>query len=141
MQYYFISRFFVKALHSMGELNFKEPFNDILPAWFVIKRIRTQKKWVYPEDVVKKILVICSRVNGKNKRVRSEKMSKSKKNIVDPVNIIKKYGADTARLFMLSDSPPERKLEWTNSGIDGSNKFLLKVWKFFDTLSLSNVLS
>ena len=66
-------------------------------------------------------------------------MSKSKKNIVDPVNIIKKYGADTARLFMLSDSPPERKLEWTNSGIDGSNKFLLKVWKFFDALSLSNV--
>ena len=66
-------------------------------------------------------------------------MSKSKKNIVDPVNIIKKYGADTARLFMLSDSPPERKLEWTNSGIDGSNKFLLKVWKFFDALSLNSI--
>ena len=49
-------------------------------------------------------------------------MSKSKKNIVDPVNIIK------------NDSPPERKLEWTNSGIDGSNKFLLKVWKFFESL-------
>ena len=79
-------------------------------------------------------------MNGRKvKELRSEKMSKSKKNIVDPVNIIKKYGADTARLFMLSDSPPERKLEWTNSGIDGSNKFLLKVWKFFDALSLSSI--
>ena len=97
----------------------------------------SEKNWVYPEDVIKKILVnMFIELNGeKIKELRSEKMSKSKKNIVDPVNIIKKYGADTARLFMLSDSPPERKLEWTNSGIDGSNKFLLKVWRFFDSLS------
>ena len=66
-------------------------------------------------------------------------MSKSKKNIVDPIHIIKRYGADTARFFMLSDSPPERKLEWTNSGIDGSNKFLVKIWKFFDNLELKRV--
>ena len=66
-------------------------------------------------------------------------MSKSKKNIVDPVHIIKRYGADTARFFMFSDSPPERKLEWTNSGIDGSNKFLVKIWKFFHNLELKRV--
>ena len=66
-------------------------------------------------------------------------MSKSKKNIVDPVNIIKKYGADTARFFMLSDSPPERKLEWTNSGIDGSNKYLLKFGNFLITYPLDNI--
>ena len=67
-------------------------------------------------------------------------MSKSKKNIIDPVNIIDKYGADTARLFMLSDSPPERKLEWTNNGIEASRKYLSKIWSFFSTCEIVNVL-
>ena len=109
--------------------------------WFVTKHIRiSEKNWVYPEDVIKKDTgKFVHRLNGRKViELRSEKMSKSK-NIVDPVNIIQKYGADTARIFMLSDSPPERKLEWTNSGIEGSNKFLLKVWKFFESLSLSSV--
>ena len=57
-----------------------------------------------------------------------EKMSKSKKNVVDPTNIINTYGADTARWFMLSDSPPDRDLEWTESGISGSYKFINKIW-------------
>ena len=59
-------------------------------------------------------------------------MSKSKKNIVDPVSIIENYGADTARIFMLSDSPPERNLDWSNSGIEGSRKFIVKVWSYFN---------
>ena len=60
---------------------------------------------------------------------RVEKMSKSKRNVVDPELIIKTYGADTARLFMLSDSPPERDLEWTESGVEGAFSFLQKIWR------------
>ncbi len=60
---------------------------------------------------------------------RSEKMSKSKKNVVDPTHIIESYGADTARLFMLSDSPPERDLEWTDAGIDGAWRYLNRLWR------------
>ena len=66
--------------------------------------------------------------------IRSEKMSKSKKNIVDPVNIIKEYGADTARIFMLSDSPPERNLEWSSSGIEGAKKYIHKIWVYFNNI-------
>ena len=64
-------------------------------------------------------------------------MSKSKKNIVDPSDIIEKYGADTARWFMLSDSPPERDLEWTERGVTGSYKFINKVWDLLQSC-LSN---
>ena len=137
------SRFFVKALHSIGEINFKEPFSGLFCQGMVCHKTYqdSDKNWVYPEEIVKKEKgQLFHKNNGKKvKELRSEKMSKSKKNIVDPVNIIKKYGADTARFFMLSDSPPERKLEWTNSGIDGSNKYLIKVWKFFNSLPLNEI--
>ncbi len=137
------SRFFVKALHSMGEINFKEPFTGLFCQGMVCHKTYqdSDNNWVYPEEVIKKEAGnFLHKTNGKKvKELRSEKMSKSKKNIVDPINIIEKYGADTARFFMLSDSPPERKLEWTNSGIDGSHKYLLKVWKFFKSLSLDKI--
>ena len=64
-------------------------------------------------------------------------IKKSKKNIVDPVSIIENYGADTARIFMLSDSPPERNLDWSNSGIEGSRKFIVKVWSYFNRLKFN----
>jgi leucyl-tRNA synthetase len=67
---------------------------------------------------------------------RTEKMSKSKKNVVDPQQIISNFGADTARFFMLSDSPPDRDMEWSDAGIDGSWRFLNKLWKF--VLNLKN---
>ena len=96
-------------------------------------------KWVFPEDILNKGQELIDKNTGhKVKALRSEKMSKSKKNIVDPVEIIKKYGADTARIFMLSDSPPERNLEWSNSGIEGSRKYIQKLWKFFTDLNIFN---
>ncbi len=58
-----------------------------------------------------------------------EKMSKSKKNVVDPDEIVRTYGADTARWFMLSDSPPERDVQWTEAGIEGASRFQQRVWK------------
>jgi leucyl-tRNA synthetase len=63
---------------------------------------------------------------------RVEKMSKSKKNVIDPQVIIESYGADCARLFMLSDSPPERDLEWTEAGIEGAWRYLNRIWRLFD---------
>ena len=69
---------------------------------------------------------------------RSEKMSKSKKNIVDPMSIINTYGADTARLFMMSDSPPERDLDWSESGVDGCWKYLKKIWVHLHDYSFDN---
>ena len=59
-------------------------------------------------------------------------MSKSKKNVVDPLSIVKTYGSDTARIFMVSDSPPERDMEWSTAGVEGSYKFLNKVLRIVD---------
>ena len=67
-------------------------------------------------------------------------MSKSKKNVVDPTKIIEMYGADTARWFMISDSPPDRDLEWTDSGIGGSYKFINKIWRLVNEVLLTNEL-
>ncbi|MEK6734539.1 MAG: class I tRNA ligase family protein, partial [Pseudomonadota bacterium] len=78
-------------------------------------------KFIYPEDAKNNDGVVIG---------RSEKMSKSKKNTVSPSEIIIKYGADTARLFMLSDSPPEKDLEWTDNGVEGAYKFLNRLWRF-----------
>ena len=136
------SRFFTKALYDLKEIKFFEPFKGLFCQGMVCHRTYqdSSNNWVYPEEVTLKDSKLIHKISGKEiKELRSEKMSKSKKNIVDPVNIIKRYGADTARFFILSDSPPERKLEWTNSGIDGANKYLLKIWKFFSNLSLEKV--
>ena len=137
------SRFFIKALSSLGEIKFKEPFKGLFCQGMVCHKTYqdSEKNWVYPEDVIKEKAEFFHKVTGKKvMELRSEKMSKSKKNIVDPVSIIKRYGADTARFFMLSDSPPERKLEWTSSGIDGSNKYLVKIWRFFNNLHLNDII-
>ena len=66
-----------------------------------------------------------------------KKMSKSRKNIIDPLSIIEKYGADTARLFILSDSPPDRDLEWSENGVDGAWKFLRRLWTYFNQKDFS----
>ena len=89
-------------------------------------------KWVEPSKVLKKREgLFYSTDNGliELKKGRSEKMSKSKKNVIDPDQIIKNYGADTARLFMISDSPPERDLEWSDDGIKATYKFLKKLFE------------
>ena len=87
--------------------------------------------WVLPDDVTTSNENILSHTkSGINvTKGRSEKMSKSKKNVVDPEFIIDSYGADTARLFMLSDSPPERDLDWTDSGVDGAWRYLNRLWR------------
>ncbi len=81
--------------------------------------------WLFPEEVENGKCVKCG---GDVEIGRVEKMSKSKKNVIDPENIIKKYGADTARLFILFASPPDKTLEWSEQGVEGCYRFLKRVW-------------
>jgi leucyl-tRNA synthetase len=124
------SRFFVKALRDTGHLNLDEPFKGLFTQGMVTHRTFKDKNnnWLEPSEVD---LTNNKAVNMVGEEVfigKTEKMSKSKKNVIDPNNIIKLYGADTARWFMLSDSPPDRDLEWTDNGIVGSFKFMNRIW-------------
>ncbi len=126
------SRFFMRALERCGYSNIKEPFKGLFAQGMVCRETYKDKegKWLYPEEVAKKDGKAYLVKGGEEVSIgRVEKMSKSKKNVVSPEEIIEKYGADTARLFMLSDSPPERDLEWTDSGIEAASKYLGRLWK------------
>ena len=115
------SRFFTKAMSECGYFNIREPFDNLLTQGMILHATYKDKdgNFIFPEDAKKQNNVTLGRV---------EKMSKSKKNVVDPDLFIKKFGADAARLFMLSDSPPERDLEWSDTGSEGSFKFLNRLY-------------
>lgn len=127
------ARFFTKALRKVGYHDVKEPFKALLTQGMVCHETYQDSSgnWLYPEQV--------SRLNEGVYKVidtgeeiasgPSIKMSKSKCNTIDPAGIIEKFGADTARLFMLSDSPPERDLEWSDAAVEGSYKYLTRVWR------------
>ncbi len=129
------SRFFVRAMKDTGHLSLKEPFAGLFTQGMVTHETYTDEhgKAVLP-DLVRIETQGESRSGihvetGKPVSIgATEKMSKSKKNVVNPEEIIKQYGADTARWFMLSDSPPERDVEWTDAGIDGAWKFVQRLW-------------
>ena len=127
------SRFFTRALKRCGYLNFDEPFNGLFTQGMVCHETYKDQsgQWMYPEEVEFDSNNSAKSVSTGEKIIvgRSESMSKSKRNVVDPEMIIKGYGADTARLFMLSDSPPERDLEWTEAGIRGAWRYLSAVWR------------
>ena len=126
------SRFFTRALNKNGSIEFKEPFDGLFTQGMVCHetfRLKTGE-WIMPKDVYEKDNAYFQEKTGKEVICGpSESMSKSKKNVVDPEDIINNYGADTARLFMLSDSPPERDISWSLSGINGAYKFVQKFWR------------
>ena len=124
------SRFFVKALRDIKHINIDEPFKGLFTQGMVTHQTFKNKKdeWLGPDEIIKKDYNYFDLENNVVNVGKIEKMSKSKKNVVDPTSIINLYGADTARWFMLSDSPPDRDLEWTDSGIAGSYKFINKIW-------------
>jgi len=127
------SRFFTRAMKECGYLNVKEPFAGLLTQGMVCHETYKDQAgaWLYPDEVVKGDSggLVHATTGQAVTLGRSEKMSKSKRNTVDPAHIIATYGADTARLFMLSDSPPERDLEWTDAGIDGAWRYVNRLWR------------
>jgi leucyl-tRNA synthetase len=126
------SRFFTRALGKSNNMKFEEPFSGLFTQGMVCHETFRLKngEWIFPHEVYEeKDKYYYSQTNEEVLKGPSESMSKSKKNVVDPEDIIKEYGADTARLFMLSDSPPERDIKWSLSGINGAWKFTQKFWR------------
>jgi len=125
------ARFFTRALRKCGLVSVAEPFQGLFTQGMV--NHETYKgadgKWLSPEDIVRDGDGWKTRDGGAVTVGRSEKMSKSKKNTVDPTDIIETYGVDTARWYMLSDSPPERDLDWSEHGIEGAWRHSQRVWR------------
>jgi leucyl-tRNA synthetase len=132
------SRFYARAMVKTGHLQVKEPFESLFTQGMVIHETFKTKagEWVLPSDAVTKDGAWVHGTSGDPLELGGvEKMSKSKKNVVDPDTIIASYGADTARWFMLSDTPPERDIQWTEAGAEGSWRFTQKIWRLINDIS------
>ncbi len=127
------SRFFTRALNKCGMIDLQEPFKRLETQGMISHETykNSEGKWISPDEIVKnEKSEIVEIATGKPVTVgRIEKMSKSKKNTIDPRHIIETYGVDAARLFMLSDSPPDRDLEWTDAGIEGAWRYINRLWR------------
>ncbi|WP_455476235.1 leucine--tRNA ligase [Bartonella sp. B17] len=129
------ARFFMRAMKIVGYVNMDEPFKGLFTQGMVVhETYRDDKGWVSPAEIA------VVEKDGKRHAYKLadqsevtigliEKMSKSKKNVVDPDDIIMSYGADTVRWFVLSDSPPDRDVIWTESGVEGAHRFVQRVWR------------
>ncbi len=128
------SRFFMKALRDIYNLKVDEPFKQLFTQGMIThKTYKTSgNEWVMPKEIVSKNGVL---VNLNTSEIveegPSEKMSKSKKNVVEPDEILENYGIDATRIFMISDSPPDRELEWTDEGIQSSKNLIHRIEKYF----------
>lgn len=135
------ARFFTRAMKQTGHLKIMEPFTGLFTQGMVCHESykSISGEWLYPEAVRKNADGSAVKIddNSAVTAFRGDKMSKSKCNVVDPGKIISGYGADTARLFMLSDSPPERDLEWTDSGIDGAWRYINRLWRMAEDTAAS----
>jgi leucyl-tRNA synthetase len=139
------ARFWTRALSHIGMIDVKEPFASLFTQGMVThvtyatyddlegeRRLR----WLSPEDVKTVDGKMTEAATGQTAlKGRIEKMSKSKKNVVDPDDIVDQYGADAVRWFMLSDSPPERDLEWSEAGIEGCWRFVQRLWRLTGQVS------
>ncbi|MDP7345207.1 MAG: class I tRNA ligase family protein, partial [Alphaproteobacteria bacterium] len=129
----------MRGMRATGHLGIDEPFAGLFTQGMVCHETYRDAdgRWLYPEEVVASGEGMVTREGGLAVSVgRSESMSKSKHNVVDPSTIIERYGADTARWFMLSDSPPERDLEWTDGGVAGAHRFVQRLWRLVDEVDL-----
>jgi leucyl-tRNA synthetase len=128
------ARFFTKALRDAGLANVDEPFTNLLTQGMVCKETYrcVEHNWLLPTELVgsEREGWRCPQCARPVEKGRVEKMSKSKKNIVDPEELVKAYGADTARLFALFAAPPEKDLEWSDQGVEGAYRFLTRLWRF-----------
>jgi len=129
------ARFWTRALKHIGKLDIAEPFAGLFTQGMVTHETykSADGKWLAPEEIETRDGALVTRGGGQPVTVgRVEKMSKSKKNTVDPEPIVDQYGADAVRWFMLSDSPPERDLPWSESGIEGAWRFIQRLWRLFE---------
>ena len=140
------SRFFTKALNKCNKnINLSEPFKNLFTQGMVCHETYKDQKgnWLYPEEIEKiDNKTAIKKLNKSKVEVGPiESMSKSKKNTIDPEVIINLYGADAVRWFILSDSPPEKDVQWTNVGVASANKFLQKIWNINYLISKKDVTS
>ena len=129
------SRFFTRVLKEMGWLSVDEPFTNLLTQGMVCKEVYVCPKdgFLFPDEIAAQGEAIhCKKCGSQVSIGRLEKMSKTKKNVVDPEYLIEKFGADTARMFCLFASPPEKDLDWSDQGVEGSARFLNRVWRLID---------
>ncbi len=127
------SRFFTKSLNKLNnKINISEPFKNLFTQGMVCHETYKDQKgnWLYPEEIEKISFKKAFKIkdNTEVKIGAPESMSKSKKNTIDPETMIKQYGADAVRWFILSDSPPEKDIQWSDTGVASANKFLQKIW-------------
>jgi len=131
------ARFWTRALAHMGQIEVKEPFASLFTQGMVTHETYSRRegdKTVYyaPDEISREAERALLKDDGGEVEIgRVIKMSKSKKNVVDPDTIIDTYGADAVRWFMLSDSPPERDLPWSEAGIEGCSRFVHRLWRLF----------
>ena len=130
------ARFFTRAMEKCGHVRVSEPFAGLFTQGMVCHETYRGEDgiWLEPTEVERTDSGDIRRLDNHSTVTvgRSEKMSKSRKNVIDPEDIIERYGADTARWFMLSDSPPERDLEWTDGGIEGAWRFTGRIWRIIE---------
>ncbi|MGB9629412.1 MAG: class I tRNA ligase family protein, partial [Thermodesulfobacteriota bacterium] len=128
------SRFFTRVLKEFGWVSVEEPFTNLLTQGMVCKEVYECPRdgYLFPEEVEGQGEKFLCRKCGRQVAVgRLEKMSKSKKNVVDPEYLIERYGADTARMFCLFAAPPEKDLDWSDQGVEGAFRFIHRVWRLF----------
>ncbi len=126
------SRFYTRAMSRCGYLALDEPFAGLFTQGMICHETYRgpDGQWLAPDQVRREAEGAAVTLDGQPVTVgRSEKMSKSKANTIDPAEIIETYGADTARWFMLSDSPPDRDLEWLEAGVEGAFRFVQRIWR------------
>jgi leucyl-tRNA synthetase len=132
------ARFFTKVMNDTGHLDVREPFKALLTQGMVLHVTYKDEdgNWVYPDDVISNGASFKHKITGKKvTQGKVEKMSKSKLNVVDVEAMLKEYGADTLRIMAMSDSPPEKELEWSNAGLEGCHKFIGRLTAMADVLS------
>jgi leucyl-tRNA synthetase len=122
------ARFWTKVLRDLGLVKYDEPFTRLLTQGMVCMETLwcVEHEWLFPQQMRDGKCVECGRVVTVG---RMEKMSKSKRNVIDPDEMIRRYGADTTRLFILFAAPPERDLDWNDQGVEGCSRFLNRVWR------------
>ena len=127
------SRFFTMVLKDLGYLSFEEPFSTLL-AQGMVCHVSFQDKdgrWLYPDEVERKAdgSYVTLKDGQPVTALRSEKMSKSKKNIIDPGQMVETYGADALRIFIMSDTPYDKDFDWNTEALDGAWRYMNKIWR------------